>query len=291
MVLRLRPLRPSHQPSAISHDAGVQHARRAGSRSQRRATCVLITIDTLRADHVGAYGWTRARTPTLDGLAEERRAVRARVRGGADHAAVARDAADRPLSARPRRARQRPARLADRADAGDRAARQGLRDRGVRRRVPARSPVRPRTAASTSTATACPRGADGRLANERPAADVVNDAIAWLRTSSSIGLESESTRINATSNPQSAVLPVGPPLRAPRALRRSVVLGAPGARALRRGDRDRGPRGRPADRGARDRRRRTRWSSPPAITARRSASTASTRTASSSTTRRCACRC
>src|SRR5262249_26459511 len=26
---------------------------------------LLITVDTLRADHVGAYGWTRARTPAL----------------------------------------------------------------------------------------------------------------------------------------------------------------------------------------------------------------------------------
>ena len=31
---------------------------------------VLITIDTLRADHVGAYGWTRARTSTLDAIAK-----------------------------------------------------------------------------------------------------------------------------------------------------------------------------------------------------------------------------
>jgi glucan phosphoethanolaminetransferase (alkaline phosphatase superfamily) len=30
---------------------------------------VLITIDTLRADHVGAYGYRHARTPTLDALA------------------------------------------------------------------------------------------------------------------------------------------------------------------------------------------------------------------------------
>src|SRR5262249_60873171 len=30
---------------------------------------VLITIDTLRADHVGAYGYSRARTPVLDALA------------------------------------------------------------------------------------------------------------------------------------------------------------------------------------------------------------------------------
>ncbi len=32
---------------------------------------VLITIDTLRADHVGAYGYSRARTPALDHLARE----------------------------------------------------------------------------------------------------------------------------------------------------------------------------------------------------------------------------
>src|SRR5512140_423375 len=30
---------------------------------------VLITIDTLRADHVGAYGYARARTPAIDRLA------------------------------------------------------------------------------------------------------------------------------------------------------------------------------------------------------------------------------
>ncbi len=32
-------------------------------------TIVLITIDTLRADRVGAYGWPGARTPAMDGLA------------------------------------------------------------------------------------------------------------------------------------------------------------------------------------------------------------------------------
>ena len=38
--------------------------------SQPRArNVVLITIDTLRADHVGAYGYAKARTPVLDGLA------------------------------------------------------------------------------------------------------------------------------------------------------------------------------------------------------------------------------
>ena len=34
---------------------------------------VIITIDTLRADHVGAYGYGAARTPAMDALARERR--------------------------------------------------------------------------------------------------------------------------------------------------------------------------------------------------------------------------
>ncbi len=34
-----------------------------------RANLLLVTIDTLRADHLGAWGYESARTPTLDGLA------------------------------------------------------------------------------------------------------------------------------------------------------------------------------------------------------------------------------
>lgn len=37
----------------------------------RRPNVLLITIDTLRADHVGAYGYAAARTPALDQLARE----------------------------------------------------------------------------------------------------------------------------------------------------------------------------------------------------------------------------
>src|SRR5262249_36102641 len=44
-------------------------ARAPGPVPARAHNLLLITIDTLRADHVGAYGYTRARTPTLDGLA------------------------------------------------------------------------------------------------------------------------------------------------------------------------------------------------------------------------------
>ena len=32
------------------------------------ASVLLITVDTLRADHVGAYGSAEARTPVIDGL-------------------------------------------------------------------------------------------------------------------------------------------------------------------------------------------------------------------------------
>ncbi len=37
----------------------------------RAESIVLITIDTLRADHVGAYGSVTARTPVLDALARD----------------------------------------------------------------------------------------------------------------------------------------------------------------------------------------------------------------------------
>jgi len=45
----------------------------AGIRAARRVppNIVLITLDTIRADHVGAYGAQRAQTPTLDRLARE----------------------------------------------------------------------------------------------------------------------------------------------------------------------------------------------------------------------------
>lgn len=40
--------------------------------SQRRAPNVLlVTLDTVRADHIGAYGYTKGATPTLDRLARE----------------------------------------------------------------------------------------------------------------------------------------------------------------------------------------------------------------------------
>jgi len=40
-----------------------------GSKGGHHPNLLLITIDTLRADHVGAYGATNGATPALDALA------------------------------------------------------------------------------------------------------------------------------------------------------------------------------------------------------------------------------
>jgi arylsulfatase A-like enzyme/Flp pilus assembly protein TadD len=49
-------------------DGGTQPDDRAGERVER---IVLVSIDTLRADHVGCYGNAEAQTPALDALAAE----------------------------------------------------------------------------------------------------------------------------------------------------------------------------------------------------------------------------
>jgi arylsulfatase A-like enzyme len=57
-----------------------------------KPSVLLVTIDTLRADHVGAYGYARANTPTLDGLAKEgvlfNQAVTAHVYTGPSHTSI-----------------------------------------------------------------------------------------------------------------------------------------------------------------------------------------------------------
>ncbi len=51
--------------------AAVASAWFVTGRRGPRPNVLLVTIDTLRADRVGAYGWKQARTPTLDRLAAE----------------------------------------------------------------------------------------------------------------------------------------------------------------------------------------------------------------------------
>jgi arylsulfatase A-like enzyme/Tfp pilus assembly protein PilF len=142
---------------------------------------VLITIDTLRADHVGAYGWSRAQTATLDGLAKN---------GALFERAYAAAPITLPSHATLFTGRYPPG--------------HGARDNGLRvsQEVPTIATELHARGFATAAFVAAfpldhqfglnrgfdvygdrlPRAADGRPANERPAADVVNDAIAWLRT-------------------------------------------------------------------------------------------------------------
>ena len=171
---------------AISLQPLAMACARAERASPARArNLLLITVDTLRADHVGAYGWSRARTSALDGIAN----------GGARF--------DRAYAVAPITLTSHATLLTGRYPPGH-----GARDNGLRV-----SPTVPTLATElhargfhTAAFVAAfpldhqfglnrgfdvygdrlPRGADGRLANERPAADVVNDAIAWLASQSAI---------------------------------------------------------------------------------------------------------
>jgi hypothetical protein len=56
-------------PGLAASRAEAQLAPALGAASE--ANVVVVVIDSLRTDHVGAYGGRRARTPTLDALAAE----------------------------------------------------------------------------------------------------------------------------------------------------------------------------------------------------------------------------
>ncbi|HEV8346506.1 MAG TPA: sulfatase-like hydrolase/transferase [Vicinamibacterales bacterium] len=139
---------------------------------------LLITVDTLRADHVGAYGYRRARTPALDGLA---RGV----------------LFERAYAAAPITLTSHATLLTGRYPPGH-----GARDNGLHMSstVPTLATVLQARGFKTAAFVAAfpldhqfgldrgfdvygdrlPRDAAGRQANERPASAVVNDAIAWL---------------------------------------------------------------------------------------------------------------
>jgi len=148
--------------------------------SPRARNLVLITIDTLRADHVGAYGYARAQTPTLDGLA------RAGVRFERAYAAA-------------------PITLPSHATilTGRYPPNHGARDNGMAMsQVPTLATELSAKGFRTGAFIAAfpldhqfglnrgfdiysdrlGRDAAGKPANERPAKQVVDEAIAWLRT-------------------------------------------------------------------------------------------------------------
>ena len=55
----------------VLSQTAVSQAKPAGAGRGTRPSVVLITIDTVRADHLGCYGYTRIQTPTLDALARD----------------------------------------------------------------------------------------------------------------------------------------------------------------------------------------------------------------------------
>jgi choline-sulfatase len=60
------------EPKAVSPKAVSPKAvTRKAAAVTARPSVILITIDTLRADHVGCYGAQNVKTPTLDGLAKD----------------------------------------------------------------------------------------------------------------------------------------------------------------------------------------------------------------------------
>jgi choline-sulfatase len=69
--LRSNPMKPSFVIVALT--SLILAACGAGTSrdsSLNRPNVLLVTIDTLRADHVGCYGYTSATTPAIDGLAK-----------------------------------------------------------------------------------------------------------------------------------------------------------------------------------------------------------------------------
>src|SRR4029079_10963898 len=74
VTLRLLPARPAHLAAILAVCAlGSGYSRSPAPVpapvSANRPNVLLVTIDTLRADHVGCYGHAGAATPTLDALA------------------------------------------------------------------------------------------------------------------------------------------------------------------------------------------------------------------------------
>jgi tetratricopeptide (TPR) repeat protein len=150
------------------------------TRPRAAANVLLITVDTLRADAVGAYGATGARTPVLDALAREgvlfERAYAVAPITLTSHAAMLTGLYPPGHGARHNgiRMREEVMTLAERFKAD--GVRTGAfvsafpldRSFGLARGFDVYS-------------DRMPRGPDGRPANERPGRLTVDEAIAWIR--------------------------------------------------------------------------------------------------------------
>jgi choline-sulfatase len=165
--------------TAACSRTATEPPRDAASPATSPRTIVLVTIDTLRADRVGAYGYGAARTPAIDALA---------ARGARFDRAYA----------------TAPITLTSHASllTGLEPPKHGARHNGMRLRAEAPTLAERLKSQGWSTAAfvaafplerrfglsrgfdvysdALPRGADGRPQNERAGAQVVDEALAWL---------------------------------------------------------------------------------------------------------------
>ena len=200
----------------------------------RRPSVLLVTIDTLRADHVGCYGYRAAATPTLDGARRARRPLRDRSRPRAPHRSVAHLDPHQPNAARPRRARQRQLRPApDGAQRGRGLPAGRVPDGRVRVRLPAQAPFRPRSRLRNLRRSAAAR--EGRPPDGLRGEDGGSDD----------GRRPALARHAAPGGP-GPVLPLGALLRPACPLRGAGGVRSAGRLALRRRDLVRGRPARPA---------------------------------------------
>jgi arylsulfatase A-like enzyme len=76
LAVRLRPLPWAAAALGlvvlVSANAAARHTRQVSRRAlEGKPNVIIVSVDTLRADHVGRYGYGRETTPTLDRLAQE----------------------------------------------------------------------------------------------------------------------------------------------------------------------------------------------------------------------------
>ena len=143
-------------------------------------TVVLITIDTLRADRVGAYGWAAARTPAMDALAA--RGVRF-TRAFATAPITLPSHASLLTGLYPPGHGSRHNGMT--VSGGPATLATVLREQGwATGAFVGAFPLDRRFGLDRGFASygdRMPRGPDGRLLNERPGSQVIDEALAWIR--------------------------------------------------------------------------------------------------------------
>ena len=166
LVFYATPRRPAIQPEPGPSPSPIR-------------TVVLITIDTLRADRVGAYGWAAARTPAMDALA---------ARGVRFTRAFATAPITLPSHASLLTGLYPPGHGSRhngmKVSAGPATLATVLREQGwATGAFVGAFPLDRRFGLDRGFdqyGDRMPRGPDGRLLNERPGSQVVDEALAWI---------------------------------------------------------------------------------------------------------------